>query len=373
MNPWFKSQIEVKAESVHIKGVKNRFAVARTSRVEKPEALSGFHATNMMFMIDESSGVPDQIFETARGSLSTPGARIIMTSNPTRNTGYFYQSHHKNRKRWDRVTLSCRESLLSKGGLVADTYVEEMEEEYGEDSDVVRVRVDGLFPVKGSVQLISRGLATDAVERKTHPSQYMHAPRILGVDVAWEGDDRSAVYMRQGIVCQLLGVWNDIDNMRLAGLVAQFEDEYHTDATFIDIGWGAGVIDRLRQMGRKPIKVAFGGAPNNKERYVDKRTEMWCDMQKWLQDGGSIPDIDDLVEDLVGPEYAFSPNGKIKLERKKDMKKRGLASPDNGDALALTFAATVRAIHHEGYEGFFELEVQAQTEYDVLDFDRDEN
>ena len=362
MHPWFRDQIQIRGDKVQVDGVKNRFAVARTSRKENPEALQGFHATNLLFVVDEASGVPEQIFESARGALSTEGARIVMTSNPTRNDGYFYASHNKNRDNWTRLTFSCEESELVSG-----QYISEMREEYGDDSDIYRVRVLGEFPLAGVNQLIPRYLVEEAAARKMHSTQYNFAPRILGVDVAWEGDDRSVIVYRQGLHSRILARFHKVDNMTLAGIVAEHWIDLQVHACFVDMGMGTGVIDRLRQMGYNPIPVAFGGKSES-ERFSNKRTEMWWGIKEWLEQGGQIPDERDLIADLVGPEYGFTPNGKIQLERKKDMKKRGLASPDIGDAYALTFAGKVRVDDNLLLSG--RSAIYAKSEYDVLAFDR---
>ena len=360
MPDWFREQVIVKSDRVEIKGAEEtQFAVARTARRENPDALQGFHADNLLFIIDEASGVDEKVFEVARGALSTPLARVVMCANPTQLTGYFYASHHKNRDNWTRLQFSCLDSPL-----VDPSYVQDVAREYGEDSDVYRVRVLGEFPRASIVQLIPLDLVERRMGKYLRQDQYGHAPKILGVDVAWYGDDRSAVFLRQGLMSKLLGTWCGIDNMTLAGLVAQYEDEYKTDAIFIDVGWGTGVIDRLKQMGRNPIAVNFGGAATN-EKYANKRTEMWCLMKEWLEQGGVLPDNSDLRDDLIGPQYSFTTTGKIQLERKEDMKKRGLASPDLADALALTFAypvmpkATLAGHQQNGL--YF-----AQTKYDLF-------
>jgi hypothetical protein len=337
MTPWFRDQIIVDSKRVYLKDRRDQqFAVARTARKERPEALQGFHADHLLFLVDEASGVPDPVFHVAQGALSTPDARVLMCANPTMNTGYFFQSHHRMRDRWTRFTLSCKDSPL-----VAQEYIEDVLQAYGgEDSDVYRVRVLGEFPNSAICQLISRPLAEEAASRKLHPTQYQWAPVIIGVDPAWEGDDRTVAFKRQGLATEILGVWHQIDNMTLGGVLHQMWGEHNADAMFIDLGWGAGIIDYLRSVGRDPIPVNFGGTSISNE-YSNKRTEMWCEMKKWLDEGGHIPDEQDLIEDLVGPEFSFLPNGKKTLERKKDMKKRGLPSPDLGDALALTFASPV--------------------------------
>ncbi len=342
MPAWLRAQIEITTDQVRVRGAeKSQFAIARTSRKERPEALAGFHATHLMFIIDEASGVPEEIFQTAEGALSTPGARIVMASQPTLTSGYFHQAFHKNRNMWTCLTFNSEKSPL-----VDAAYIETMADSYGADSDIYRVRVLGEFPRASVVQLIPGDLVERAMGKHLRADQYNFAPVILGVDVAWYGDDRSVVVLRQGLMSTVLGTWREIDNMQLAGLVAQFEDEHQVDATFIDMGWGAGVIDRLRQLGRTPIPVAFGGAAT-KEQYANKRTEIWCEMKAWLEQGGVLPSNDELRDDLTGPQYGFSAAGKIQLERKEDMKKRGLASPDLGDALALTFTAPVASRERE--------------------------
>ena len=356
MDPWFKDRLEIGKSSVAMKEApKTQFAVARTARKEKPEALQGFHATNLLFLIDEASGVHQAIFEVAEGALSTDDARVLMAANPTQVVGYFYDSHHKMKHRFKRITLSCLDSPM-----VDRNYIDDMKKKYGEESDIYRVRVLGEFPKASVTQLISETLYQESCDRDIKEEQFAHAAGVLGVDVAWEGDDRSVIYYRKGIYSKILNTWRGIDNMTLASMVIQYEDEYHTDATFIDIGWGAGVIDRLRQLGRAPLGVNFGGKARD-ERYADKRTEMWCSGKTWLEDGGVLVDEEDLREDLMGPQFFFLPSGKIKLESKKDMKKRGLASPDVADALMLTFAAPVTPAGFYGRKLHF-----AQSKYDPL-------
>jgi len=369
MHPWLRAQFVWTSDKYFLGADPHHYAAARTSRKDQPEALQGRHQKNMLFIVDEASGVPENVYEAARGSLSTRRARVLLASNPTRVGGYFYNAFHKNRHRWTVFNFSSKDSPL-----VDETYWKEILEEYGEDSDFYKVRVLGQFPSQSVTQLIPLTLAEAAAKRVILPRQIAHAPLILGVDVAWEGDDRSSVFFRQGLHSKLLGRWHKIDNMALADLVAQYEDEYNTDATFIDVGWGSGVIDRLRQLGRQPIPVNFGGKSAS-ERAANKRTEMWLSLKAWLQDGGQIPNNPELIEDLIGPQYMFTPSGKIQLEKKKDMKARGLKSPDIGDSLALTFAGAVRpkaevftprqAAMNAKSRGY-----KAKSSYDVLDMER---
>ena len=335
LEPW-RSSIKVTADQVSVANLPG-FAVARTGRKENPEALQGFHADNLIFLVDEASGIDDKVFEVARGALSTAGARVIMAANPTRTTGYFYNAFHRNRDRWTRLTFSCADSTL-----VSRDYIDEMREEYGEESDIYRVRVLGEFPSGGDIQFIPTALADEAAKRYHREEAYRFAPVVLGVDVAWFGGDKSVVYLRQGIYARKLWSVQGCEPSTLAGVVARFEDELRADAVFVDAtGVGAGVVSNLRLMGREPFAVMFGGGSAD-QTYANKRAECWGLMKKWLVDQqGWIPDDDRLRDDLCSPDYGYTMTGKLILERKEDMRKRGLASPDDADALALTFAAPV--------------------------------
>lgn len=198
------------------------------------------------------------------------------------------------------------------------------------------------FAASGDDQLVSLTDAEAACRRVFVERDVAGAPRIMGVDPARFGDDRSVIAFRQGLATMSSVVLRGIDNMQLAGRVASEIDRWQPDAVFIDSGAGAGVIDRLRQLGHSPIEVPFGGKANAPALYVNRRTEMWCAMAEWLRTG-SIPDIPELKAELATPIYWYDAQGRKVLESKDDIKKRlqGGASPDLADALALTFAAPV--------------------------------
>jgi len=196
------------------------------------------------------------------------------------------------------------------------------------------------FSAAGDDQLISLSDVESAAQREVTPVEVEYAPRILGVDPARFGDDRSVIFPRQGIGALAPIIYRGIDNMDLAARVAAKIDEWKPDATFIDSGQGGGVIDRLRQLGYDPIEVHFGGRPTD-PMYLNKRAEMWFEMREWLRMGGAIPNLVDLKQDLAAPIYWYDAMGRLQLEPKDDIKKRGLPSPDLGDALALTFAFPV--------------------------------
>lgn len=336
LEPW-RSDLEITADMVRYKGA-NGFAVARTGRKESPEALQGFHDDELFFLIDEASGVPDVVFQVAQGALSTQGARVLMTANPTRNTGYFYDAFHRNRDRWQRLTFSCLDSPH-----VSPDYAVEIAEAYGVDSDIYKVRVLGEFPSTSMAQLISPDLVDKAVRQAHRINVYEHMPKILGCDVSYFGDDASVIYMRQGLLATELWSSRNVDTAQFAQAIARLWRENNCDACFVDVtGWGAGVVDTLRTLNFNPMPVYFGGSAGDSNRFVNKRVEMWWQMKEWLEGGGMIPDLTDLRDDLCAPEYYYSSNGKIGLERKEDMRKRGLPSPDKADALAMTFAEFVQ-------------------------------
>lgn len=198
------------------------------------------------------------------------------------------------------------------------------------------------FSAAGEDQLLSLTDVDTAARRTLRPGSMDYAPRILGVDPARFGDDRSVIFPRQGLQAYEPAVYRGIDNMTLAGHVAKRIEDWQPDAVFIDTGAGAGVIDRLRQLGREVVEVNFGGKPTD-PRFANKRAEMWHDMADWIMAGGAIPNSTALRIELATPTYKFDASNRIVLESKDDIKKRlpDNGSPDLADALALTFAHPV--------------------------------
>ncbi|MDL2315701.1 terminase [Desulfovibrio sp. OttesenSCG-928-A18] len=306
---------------------------------ERPEAFAGLHAEHVLMIFDEASAIEDVIWDTAEGAMTTPGAVWCVFGNPTRNSGKFHGCFHRMRHRWNTRQVDSRTARMANRAQL-DQWVAD----YGEDSDFVRVRVRGVFPRAGSCQLIPSDLVEEAAKRVLRVDMYQHAPKILGVDVARFGDDQSTFIRRQGLQAFGLRKFRGLDLMTYAGIVAQEIQEFGPDAVFVDqTGLGAGVVDRLRQLHcGNIIGVDFGSAAISPQLYANKRAEMWSLLLEWLKSGGALPPDQELISDLVAPEYGFTGDkGQIALEKKSDMKKRGLPSPDSGDALALTFAAPV--------------------------------
>lgn len=200
------------------------------------------------------------------------------------------------------------------------------------------------FTASADDQLMSLADVQLAAERQYADREFMYAPKVIGVDPARFGDDRSVIVRRQGLVMLAPIVLRDQDNMTLAARVAQEIDLWRADACFVDSGAGAGVIDRLRQLRYAVQEVPFGGRALKAE-YVNRRTEMWFAVREWIRAGGQIPNDPALKQELATPIYWFDSAGRKCLEPKENIKKRlpGAGSPDIADALCLTFAAPVSA------------------------------
>lgn len=306
-----------------------------------PESFAGLHnqGNRILVLFDEASAIDDVIWEVTEGALTDANTEIIWCAfgNPTRNSGRFRECFRKYRKFWNTYQIDSRTVKISN-----KAKINEWLEAYGEDSDFFKVRVRGVFPSASDLQFISTEIADKAQKQVYKLGQFEHLPVIIGVDPAWTGSDSLEIVMRQGYYMKsLASIPKNDDDWRMAQLIAQFEDEYKADAVFIDMGYGTGIYSIGKQLGRKWRLIEFGGKSNDPV-YLNMRAYMWGQMKEWLREGGSIPPNDQaLYDDIVGPEAIIDKNGRIQLESKKDMKDRGLPSPNKGDALALTFAARV--------------------------------
>jgi len=341
LHPAFKEQLEFRADKITLRGGQDSFAVARTSRRDQPEALQGFHSTNMLFLLDEASGIPDIIFEVGQGALSTPGAKIVMCGNPTRTSGYFFDAFHKNADRWSTMKVSCAEAET-----VRPDFVEEMRDQYGSDSNQFRVRVLGEFPEADDDTIIPLHLVEAAIDRDVEPLQ--GASPVWGLDVARFGSDRTALAKRRANqLIEPIKSWQGKDLMQICGIILEEYDacayEDRPAEILVDvIGLGAGVVDRLREMDFctvRGVNVSESAALSGK--YLRLRDELWFNCREWLESRDcAMPADDTLKSELVAPRFKFQSNGKLKVESKDELKKRGLRSPDLADALMLTFAST---------------------------------
>ncbi|CDO34316.1 hypothetical protein [Novosphingobium sp. KN65.2] len=332
------------------------------------EAFAGLHnkGKRIVVIFDEASNIADKVWEVTEGALTDENTEIIWIAfgNPTRNTGRFRECFGKFRHLWKTRHIDSRDVEGTN-----KPYLDEMVRTYGADSDIVKVRVRGLFPSASSLQFIGQHIVDMAKARNVEIDP--RDPLVIGVDVARFGDDESTIYFRRGRDARSLPPipLSQVDTMQLASKVLEQQRIHGATAIFVDEGGiGAGVVDRLRQLNAPVFGIQFGGKPLGAvrlaagEKVANRRAEMWAIMREWLN-GGAIPEHDQLETDLTGIEYSFNSKDEIQLERKSDMKKRGLSSPDHGDGLALTFAVPVAALDLDDMDEDDRAEPDAVTGY----------
>lgn len=317
----------------------------QTAAEERAESFAGLHAADStpFYIFDESSAIPAAIWEVAEGGLTDGEPHIYCFGNPTRNNTKFFDCFHSARHRWTTRKIDSRTCQLTN-----KTTLQEWIDDYGLSSDFVKVRVLGEFPSASSLQFIARDIVEDAMEREV--GEQRHETAVCGIDVARFGDDESVIFTRLGRDARCFPVkrYRQLDTMALASRVAEHVNWLRSlnlsVVCFIDSGGvGGGVADRLRQLGHDVIDINFGARASEPTKWANKRAEMWCLMRDWIRDHGALPQDDQLMSDLTGLEYGFDGQERILLEKKQDMKRRGLASPDIADAFALTFAQPVAA------------------------------
>lgn len=311
--------------------------------VDNTEAFSGMHnlGKRIIVIFDEASSIDDQIWKVIEGALTDENTEILWLAfgNPTRNTGRFRECFGSFKHRWDTLQVDSR----TVEGVNQDQ-IKKWEEDYGEDSDHFRILVRGEFPRAGFNQLIP----SDAVAacRKYKAQGYQALPKILACDVARYGDDKTTLYLRQGRYSKRLGRWRGLSTAETTARVIAASREHSPDAIVVDSdGIGATVYDQLEFQGYKRLLYEFhGGKPAfDFNKYVNRRAEVWGLMRDALIAGMEIENDPELAQDLVSPQYGYSAKNQIQLEKKDDMKARGLNSPDDGDALAMTFAVSLLA------------------------------
>ncbi|KQM18390.1 hypothetical protein [Novosphingobium sp. Leaf2] len=322
------------------------------------EAFAGLHnqGKRLIVVFDEGSGISDKVWEVTLGALTDADTEIIWLAfgNPTLNTGAFRECFGKQRNLWKTRQIDSRTVEGTN-----KTYLQEIVDTYGEDSDIAKVRVRGMFPSASSMQFIGYDLV-EAAQLREVGIGLGSDPLIYGLDCARFGDDESVLAKRCGrdAKSRPWKRWSKMDAMTLAADVALEAQKEHPDAILVDAGnIGGAVIDRLRQLlpDTPVMEVWFGGEGRDAElepgvtiRTKNKRAQIWTQMRAWLRTG-AIPTGDKLRDDLVGPLYSFDEKQAVALERKQDMKKRGLSSPDDGDALAVTFAEPIMPRQLPGY------------------------
>ena len=304
------------------------------------EAFAGLHnkGKRIVLIFDEASAIADKVWEVAEGALTDEGTEIIWVAfgNPTRNVGRFRECFRRFKHRWKAKQIDSR--------TVEGTNKEQIAKwaaDYGEDSDFFKVRVRGMFPAMSARQFIGETDVSAAYGKVLRPEQYSFAPKVLTVDPAWEGDDEFVIGLRQGLAFKVLRTMPKNDNDLVAArIIADLEDEHGADAVFIDAGYGTGIVSAGQGMGRDWTLVWFAGESSD-IGCLNKRAQMWKEARDWLKSGGALPEDPQLRDELQAPEIVPRVDGKVQIESKKDMKARGVPSPNRADALVLSFAFPV--------------------------------
>jgi hypothetical protein len=332
---------------------------------QRPESIAGLHnrGNRIIMMFDEASNIPRTIWETASGALTDEDTEImwLVFGNPTQPSGAFRDCFYSQRNLWRHFHIDSRDVPGTNKKLF-----DEWAEVYGDDSDFFRVRVKGVFPRQAPTQFISTEAVVEAKRRE--PECTIEDPVIAGVDCAREGRAQSVIYTRQGrdgVSIAPLILPDTRDSDRFAARIAQYLQDVKPDACFIDGGGiGGPICDRLKGLGWDVVEVKFGGSADNDIRYSNKRAEMWSRMKEWLEIG-SIWDnrTEDLEKELTALEGWMDRKDRVLLESKESLLKRGEASPDIADALALTFAYPVTTRRGSSLNRFAQAKRQAVTEW----------
>ena len=353
---------------------------AYTCREENSEAFAGQHAidSTSFYIFDEASNVPSKIWEVAEGGLTDGEPMFFVYGNPTRNHGRFFDCFNRQKELWARRQIDSRNCKFPNKEL-HKLWIKI----WGVDSDYVRVRILGRFPRAGDMQFIPSDVVSECM--RVDPIYLDDDPLIMGIDVARGGEDRNVICYRKGRDAKSWPTYiipgeKTRDSMLLVSKITDLCDPMRArtfkgvpmvpDAIFVDeTGLGGPIVDRLRQLGLNVFGVNFGSSPYDKQHFCRRVDEMWFRMREWLIAGGSIKDHPELEMDLTARGFSHNAKDQLVLEQKDDMKKRGLASPDWGDALALTFAMSVARLDRDPHTGRpVDNQGSAKTNYDTFDY-----
>jgi phage terminase large subunit len=311
---------------------------------QQSKTLAGLHAEYIMFVLDESGGMPDAIMASAEAALSScTEGHIVQAGNPTHLEGPLYAACTKERRLWKIIEINADPDSPTRARRVSVEWAREQIEKYGRNNPWVLVNVFGQFPPASLNALIGPDEVEAAMKRYYRAYEIGNAAKVLGVDVARFGDDASVICSRQGIQVFPFRKYRNIDSTQGAGAASKIWTEFGAHACFIDDtgGFGSGWIDQLKTLGRSPIGVHFAGEAHNKSRYVNKRAEMYFEAVEWIKRGGALPEgSHELLAALTQTTYTFQ-GDRLLLEPKDAIKVKLGYSPDDADALALTFAQPV--------------------------------
>ncbi len=320
---------------------------------DNPERFQGFHAPNLLVVVDEPGAIPEPVFAAVEGVLASGNTRLLMIGNPTTPQGPFYDAFHRDADSYRTFKISAFDTpnlRAARSGntpdkhLVTPDWVESRKRMWGEDSDLYRSRVLADFPLAGADQLFSLALLDGALSDPSPSSAAdQHAQAALGVDVARFGRDATAYsWIVDGRLTRQLQI-RGATTMQSAGRIAADLDRTPDLAVAVDdTGVGGGVTDRLREQSWSPLPINFGSSANDAEHYANRAAEIYDRLRKALADGrltidADLPTRDELIGQLSVMTYSYTSDGR------RAVRKRGrhdhAPSPDLADSFALAWAA----------------------------------
>lgn len=357
------------------------FISARTwrrsaSAEEQANTLAGFHADNVLYILDETGDMPDAVMASAEAALSTGidgnhEARLVQSGNTSKRSGPLYRACTSERKLWFVVRITGDPDDPKRSPRIDLNWCRQQIDKYGRHDPWVKVNVFGEFPDHDINALIGPDDIEAAEKRSYREHDIAHAARLLGIDVAREGDDMSVMFPRQGLVAFTPTEWRNIDGIQGAGAASRKWEDWDADACFVDNtgGFGAAWIDCLRLLRRNPIPVLFSGEPHDR-RFYNKRAEMYWDACRWIKEGGQLPHCPELTQALTQTTYTHK-GDRLLLEDKSQLKERIGMSPDHADAFVETFAEPIMR-HGVKLPGVGRTNRRFRAEYDPFAIREDE-
>lgn len=334
---------------------------------QQANTLAGLHNTNILVVLDEVSDYPPGVLPAAEAIFATEGqdAHLVVAGNPTKQAGPLWDICTRFANRWWTISITGDPDDAHRAPRISKKWAQQLIDDWGRDSSIVKTNVLGEFPEVQSNKLIGPNDVVKAEKRVPNPDAFMQQPRVMGIDVARKGSARSICYMRQGHMVWSPEVWTGLRTDELTDRIAALIVKHDPDAVFVDNGtFGAAVVDSLRRLGFANVTgIDFAGKAS-KAQFLNKRAEMWWNMQHAVKDWVCLPPGgSQLQRDITEPEFEYREvQGRtlFVLEGKDELEERGVASPDEGDALALTFARTIPKRDRLGVSGVQEAMRQAQ-------------
>lgn len=317
---------------------------------DTPETMQGLSGPEMLVLVDEGSGVRNDIFEAIEGNLAA-GGHVATASQPTQQAGWFFDAFHSHREHWERIDISSEETPNCTGeedaipGLADPNFIDRSRAEHGEDSAFYLVRIKGEFAGTASNAIVGLAAIDAARKRWSERTEEPTDPLEYGLDVARFGDDETALAPRRGKRLYDITTVNGFDTVAVVGMVmADVRSRRRTsEVPTIKIdaggGYGGGVADLLRAQHGKEVHVVevnSAEASDTPDEFTNVRTQLHFAVADWLKGDGELPDDTKLEAELLAPTYSFDARARRKVEGKDEIKKRLKRSPDRADAVALS-------------------------------------